>query len=194
MGDDAYRIKVSADGSAWTTALNIESATGNVGIGAAAPAARLDVAGNIAVNGKQAVNGLAFSVWLSRSQLTPAGRFTKAPFQTKEFDTANCFDNTTDFRFKPPVAGYYQVSATLKNAQVSGGDWVALIYKNGALYKSGSEMVLTGSVNSQSHVSALVYLNGSSDYLEVFAYSDFLSSISASQSSSFFQGVMVRGA
>ena len=194
MGDDVFRIKVSTDGSAWTTAINIDSATGNVGIGAAAPAASLDVAGNIAVNGKQAVNGPAFSVWLSRSQFVGAGRFIKATFQTKEFDTANCFDNTTDFRFKPPVAGYYQVSATLKNAQVGGGDWGAMIYKNGVLYKSGSEISLTGSVNLQSHVSALVYLNGSSDYLEVFAFCDYTTNIAASQSASFFQGVMVRGA
>ena len=75
-----------------------------------------------------------------------------------------------------------------------GGDWLALIYKNGVAYKTGSESVLVGSVNSQSHVSALVYLNGSSDYLEVFAYCDYATSVGATQTASFFQGVMVRGA
>ena len=194
MGDDAYRIKVSADGAAWTTALYVDPATGNVGIGAAAPVARLDVGGAIAINGMQAVNGPAFSVWLSRSQAVTAGRFVKAPFQTKEFDTASCFDNASNFRFKPSVAGYYQVSSTLKNSSVLGGDWLAAIYKNGVIYKSGSECVMAGGVNLQSHVSALVYLNGSSDYLEVFAYSDLATNIAAGQTASFFQGVMVRGA
>ena len=194
MGDDSFRIKVSADGAAWTTALNIDPASGNVGVGSAAPAARLDVGGNIAVNGKLAVNGPAFSVWLSRAQVVAAGRYVKVQFQTKEFDTANCFDNVTNFRFQPTVAGYYQVSATLKNMTLVGGDWLALIYKNGVAYKTGSESVLVGSVNSQSHVSALVYLNGSSDYLEVFAYCDYATSVGATQTASFFQGVMVRGA
>jgi len=194
MGDDSFRIKVSADGASWTTALNIDPASGNVGVGSAAPAARLDVGGNIAVNGKLAVNGPAFSVWLSRAQAVAAGRFVKVPFQTKEFDTANCFDNVTNFRFQPTVAGYYQVSSTLKNMTLVGGDWVAMIYKNGVVYKAGSESVLVGSSNLQSHVSALVYLNGTSDYLEVFAYCDYATSVVASQIASFFQGVMVRGA
>ena len=194
MGDDSFRIKVSADGASWSTALNIDPASGNVGLGSAAPSARLDVGGNIAVNGKLAVNGPAFSVWVSRMQTVAAGRYVKVQFQTKEFDTANCFDNVTNFRFQPTVAGYFQVSSTLKNMTLVGGDWLALIYKNGVVYKTDSEAVLVGSVNSQSHVSALVYLNGTSDYLEVFAYCDYATSVGASQNGSFFQGVMVRGA
>ena len=165
-----------------------------MGLGSAAPSARLDVGGNIAVNGKLAVNGPAFSVWVSRMQTVAAGRYVKVQFQTKEFDTANCFDNVTNFRFQPTVAGYFQVSSTLKNMTLVGGDWLALIYKNGVVYKTDSEAVLVGSVNSQSHVSALVYLNGTSDYLEVFAYCDYATSVGASQNGSFFQGVMVRGA
>jgi hypothetical protein len=32
MGDDVYRVKVSADGASWSVALNVDSATGNVGV------------------------------------------------------------------------------------------------------------------------------------------------------------------
>ena len=194
MGDDAYRIKVSADGSTWSTALNIDAATANVGIGAAAPAARLDVAGNIAINGKIALNGPAVSAWVSTTQSVAGSRYTKVQFRSKEFDTANCFDNVTNFRFTPNVAGYYQVSATLRFTTLNLGEWVAIIYKNGVAYKSGSAVYLSSASIGQSHVSALVYLNGSSDYLEVFAYSDATMSILANQAASFFQAVMVRGA
>ena len=194
MGDDAYRIKVSPDGSSWTTALNIDPATANVGIGAAAPAAKLDVAGNIAINGKIALNGPAVSVWVSTSQSASGGRYTKAQFRSKELDTANCFDNVTNFRFTPNVAGYYQVSSTLRFTALGVGEWVAIIYKNGVAFKSGSASYTTVSGNGQSHVSALVYLNGSSDYVEVFAYSDPVMTIVASQVGSFFQAAMVRGA
>ena len=194
MGDDAYRIKVSADGSAWTTALNIDAVTGNVGIGAAAPAAKLDVAGNIAINGKIALNGPAVSAWVSTPQSAGSARYTKAQFRSKEFDTANCFDNVTNFRFTPNVGGYYQVSSTLKFTTLSGGEWVAIIYKNGVAFKSGSSNFLAAGGAGQSHVSALIYMNGSSDFLEVFAYSDSTMTITASQAASFFQAAMVRGA
>ena len=121
-------------------------------------------------------------------------RYTKVQFRSKEFDTANCFDNVTNFRFTPNVAGYYQVSATVRFTTLNLGEWVAIIYKNGVAYKSGSAVYLSSAGIGQSHVSALVYLNGSSDYLEVFAYSDATMSILANQAASFFQAVMVRGA
>lgn len=43
-GDDRFSIKVSADGSAWRTALSVDAVTGFVGVGQAAPVAPLDVA------------------------------------------------------------------------------------------------------------------------------------------------------
>jgi hypothetical protein len=43
-------------------------------------------------------------------------------------------------------------------------------------------------------LSALVYLNGSTDYIEIFAISDVGSMVAASMAGSFFQAVMARGA
>ena len=194
MGDDAYRIKISPDGNFWINALTIDTVSGNAGLGISPSAARLDVGGSIAVNGKIAVNGPAFSAWASTAQLTPAGAFTKIGFRTKEFDTANSFDHVSLSRFKPLVPGYYQVSATLRQTNPTDGEWVALLYKNGAVFKSGSDLSVAGGGNYQSHVSALVFLNGVTDYLEVFVYSTMTAWISNSQSGSFFQAVMVRGA
>ena len=45
LGDDAYRIKVSADGSAWTTALAIDPASGNAGFGTAPTGDRVTFGG-----------------------------------------------------------------------------------------------------------------------------------------------------
>ncbi len=194
MGDDAFRIKVSGDGQYWVTALMVDTVTGNAGLGISPSSARLDVGGAIAVNGKVAVNGPAFSAWASSAQITPAGAFTKVGFKTKEFDTANCFDSITLSRFKPLVPGYYQVSANVRQTDPTAGEWVALLYKNGAVCKSGSSLSVAAGGNYQSHVSALVYLNGVTDYLEVYVYSTMTSWISSSQSGTYFQGVMVRGA
>ena len=194
MGDDFYRIKVSADGSAWNMAVVVDPATGNVGIGANAPGSKLDVAGNIAVNGKIAVNGPAFSAYVSTSQAVPAGVMTKVLFKTKEFDTANCFDNLATSRFKPNVAGYYQVNATLRQSSSAGGQWTVMLFKNGVSFKAGTDLTFPGSGNAEGVLSALVYLNGSADYLEVFTFSDLGSAVASSVTGSYFQAVMVRGA
>ena len=45
-GDDDFQLKVSPDGAAWTEAIHVSSSTGLVGIGSAAPAARLTVSNN----------------------------------------------------------------------------------------------------------------------------------------------------
>ena len=194
MGDDFFRIKVSPDGTAWLTALMVDPATGNVSLGANAPSSRLDVAGSISVNGKQAVNGPAFCAYVSNPQTALAGAFTKVLFKTKEFDTASCFDNVSTGRFRPTVAGYYQVNAALRQASPSGGQWAAVLYKNGAAYKGGTDLGFPGAGNAQGVLSALVYLNGSTDYIEIFAFSDVGGMIAASMTGSFFQAAMVRGA
>lgn len=46
-GDDKLHIKVSLDGTAWHEALVVDPATGNVGLGTATPAVRLDVDGPV---------------------------------------------------------------------------------------------------------------------------------------------------
>ncbi len=45
-GNDNWQVKVSADGIAWQQALEVDNATGHVGVGISAPAAPLHVAGD----------------------------------------------------------------------------------------------------------------------------------------------------
>ncbi len=56
-GDDKLHIKVSAEGASWTEVVVVDSATGNAGVGTAAPAAKLDVDGPVRVKA-YAVAGL----------------------------------------------------------------------------------------------------------------------------------------
>lgn len=114
--------------------------------------------------------GPAFSAYQSSAQTALAGStFTKIQYQTEEFDTNNNFDTSTS-RFTPTVAGYYQISAAFAiplNARAS----IISIYKNGSEYKRGNVSTSdVGGVNAGSIVSALVYFNGSTDYVEIYAY------------------------
>ena len=75
----------------------------------------------------------AFSAYQSSGQALSSNTQTKLQFQAKEFDTANCFDNVTNYRFTPTVAGYYQVSGGL--AVASSATQIQLqVYKNGSAY------------------------------------------------------------
>jgi hypothetical protein len=111
-------------------------------------------------------NGPAFSAYANNSQTISAGTFTKVQVNTEEFDTNSNYDNVTNYRFTPTVAGYYQVNGQT-NATSTGTltRIIPAIYKNGSGYKYGTDITAT---DSRSNVSALVYLNGSTDYIEYY--------------------------
>lgn len=109
-------------------------------------------------------SGPAFSAYQSTLQSLPANTPTKILFQTEEFDTANCFASS---RFTPNVAGYYLVTggAVLNIAQADAV--YVYLYKNGALYKQ-LDINLVTSMSLGGQGSALVSMNGSTDYIELY--------------------------
>ena len=113
----------------------------------------------------------AFSAYYTGSgQAISPTTWTKLQINTEEFDTANCFDSTTNYRFTPTVAGYYQINANVEAA--SGVSLCPSIYKNGTEFNRGANLTGGGSttVVTGSQVSALIYFNGSSDYVELYLY------------------------
>jgi hypothetical protein len=127
---------------------------------------------------KQAISALAsspgpsFAVYSTTSQTPTSGTATKVILNVEEWDTANCFDNATNYRFTPTVAGYYQFNAMLRvtsNAAMSNA-WLA-IYKNGSIYKRALELGASNSMqNAQIVLSEMAYCNGSTDYIELYGY------------------------
>jgi hypothetical protein len=136
------------------------------------------------------VGGPAFSAYQSSSQTLTGGVTTKIQCQTEEFDTANCYDNTTNYRFTPNVAGYYQfngswtANSTPTNLSVS-------IYKNGAEAKRGQNVQANAALLT---VSALIYMNGTTDYAELYAFSSATQAGALASYFTYFQASMVRGA
>lgn len=111
----------------------------------------------------------AFSAYQSTLQSVSSGAFTKVQLQSEEFDTNSNFDSTTNYRFTPTVAGYYLITGTV-NFVNSVSFATATIYKNGAEFKRGT---ITGSAAASgfsSNVAALVHLNGSTDYVELYTF------------------------
>jgi hypothetical protein len=117
-------------------------------------------------------NGPAFSAYLSGSnQAIGSSTYTKVMLNAEEFDTANCFDSTTNYRFTPNVAGYYFISAEgwVNSPGTNPSSITNCIYKNGILYKQADEYG-AANVNGGTTVSSLIYLNGSTDYVEFYIY------------------------
>jgi hypothetical protein len=115
--------------------------------------------------------------------------FTKITFTTEVFDTNNNFASST---FTPTVAGYYQVNGALTMAgSFCGGE--ALIYKNGSSFKSGIGLN-NGSYANRFAVSALVYCNGSTDYIELYGYITAGQSLTTGSGQTYFQAAMIRSA
>jgi hypothetical protein len=131
-------------------------------------------------------NGPAFSAYQATNQSIPSATQTKVTVGTEEFDTNSNFASS---RFTPTVAGYYQINGSV---QTNGSQQYlsSSIFKNGTLYKYGS----FGTTVYQSSVSSLVYLNGSTDYVELYAYGASAFDSQNGIAATYFNGAMVRSA
>lgn len=134
--------------------------------------------------------GPMFSAYANVNQAIIGSTFTKVLLQTEEFDTAGAFDNATNYRFQPTVAGYYRINGAGTLSVVASGVYVT-VYKNGARFKDGASGSLSGST-----VSALVFLNGSTDYVELYIWHGSAGTLTllGNANSTYFQGSLVRPA
>lgn len=133
--------------------------------------------------------GPAFSAYHSSAQSFASLTFTKVSLQTEEFDTASCFDSTTNYRFTPNVAGYYQVNGAV--AFNSPTAILCQVHKNGTAIKRG---VFQANAYS-TLVSCLIYLNGSTDYIELYGYqASSAQNAAATDTQTYFQAALVRAA
>ena len=139
-------------------------------------------------------NGPAFSAYCSSQNSVNNQVWTKVACQTEDWDTASCYDNTTNYRFTPNVAGYYQVNGGVGWASGFAGRTTVGIYKNGSEWKRGVD--IDGTAAYTMNVSCLVYLNGSTDYIELYTYQDSggAKNYGNFSAQTYFQGALVRTA
>jgi hypothetical protein len=141
-----------------------------------------------------------FSAYKSSQQNFSSSTWTKITLDLEMFDTNNNFASS---RFTPTVAGYYQINAgvalsNLTDYMTSGATG---IYKNGLLYQRG--VANFGSEGSKFNdvlfvTSGVIYMNGTTDYLELYAYEVAGGTPAAVGNSdtyqTFFNGALIRSA
>lgn len=118
------------------------------------------------------LNGPAFMAYANASQTVTLSTWTKAAINTEETngDPNSCFD-TTNNRFLPTVAGYYQINGNIRlTAATTITQLFVAIYKNGVEYTRGAQMAtsFTAGAGIQMPISEVIYFNGTSDYVELW--------------------------
>jgi len=131
------------------------------------------------VTGAGGVNTPAFEAVLTgSSQDINDATYTKINCNTETYDTDNAYDNSSNFRFTPQTAGKYYVygKALLDSTAGNMRNVINVIYKNGSALTLGAINFHSSDSNDSeggsTFVGTVVDMNGSSDYLELYAYGD----------------------
>jgi len=118
-------------------------------------------------------------VGMDANQTLTNATWTKVAFSNIDHDTASWYDNSA-YRYTPQQAGYYQVNLTLYNSDNSN----TLLRMIGAINTAGSNYGdhrlwdidftfdgATGTTEPQTRsASRMFYMNGSSDFIEAYAW------------------------
>ena len=120
-------------------------------------------------------NTPAFFAHLSAEQVVSSATFTKLQANTEIMDVGGYYDNSTNYRYTPLVAGKYFVFGAI-HLDATGGNYVdgqVEVRKNGTKvnYIAGrtNTSVNRGTEFTQT-VSGIIDMNGSSDYIELWGY------------------------
>ena len=120
------------------------------------------------------VNTPAFQAYLSAAQSVSTDTWTKLQANTEVFDTDGCYDNSTNYRFTPTVSGkyyFYGIVNVISTDTNTGYDYGGAEFKKNGTVILRNEMTIidTGS-QYWYNINGVIDMNGSSDYLEMFAY------------------------
>ena len=138
-------------------------------------------------------DAVVFRGELLANQTVAGSTMTKVNLDTSSIDTDSAL---VDGKFKPSVAGYYQVNGAVGAYCVPPSDNTNVtLFKNGVVYSSGSQISMVGLNSARSVVSDVIYLNGTTDYLELhgFVTSTGTTAIDSSDANTFLSAVLVTG-
>lgn len=142
------------------------------------------------------VGAPAFSAYGSAAQTLASSTLTKIAYNTILFDTNNNY-STANARFTPTIAGYYLITANFTSgAPVLSSPLLISLYKNGSRFADGSYGTAFASYGGQVNMSYILFLNGSTDYIEIYGFQASGSSLSvgSSQNGQNFSAAMIRSA
>jgi hypothetical protein len=114
-------------------------------------------------------SGPTFRVYRASSdQSLTINTATKIQFNAEDWDTDNCFDSTTNYRFTANKAGYYQFNTSVAfDTSGAVGRNELVFYKNGSQNTKIADGPAPQAYGTFSG-SVIINLNGTTDYVEVY--------------------------
>ena len=124
----------------------------------------------------------AFRAYMSSAQTLSNATLTKLNFNSVLHDTNSNY-NTTNYRFTPTVAGFYFTGTNIYTSATAQ----VYIYKNGISELTGYYAAGVGQ-----SVSGLVYMNGTTDYLESWYFGGAITTANNAYNNTIFYAFLVK--
>lgn len=136
-----------------------------------------------------------FRVYRSGSFSIPSNTYTKVQFNATRYDPDSYWDGT-NYRYTPQVAGYYLFHGNIfwNIGPTTLAEPLVQLVRNGALVTTNFSWTASGNGYYQPQVTTIVYMNGSTDYVELYAYQNSGSaySLQGNEYATWFEGHLVR--
>jgi hypothetical protein len=171
-GDTSGAITLAAPAVSGTNTATLPAATGTV-----------MVSGNMP----------AFSASPSATTTLSASTYTKITYGTKLFDTNNMYD-ATNSKFQPTIAGYYQINAGFGEGISTANMTLYILLKKSGTTIAQAQTVQPTAWYDNVQVSMLIYMNGTTDYIEVYGFAGSAYTNQTNAYTNWFNGAMVRAA
>lgn len=130
-----------------------------------------------------------FRARCTTTQTFGASGYTKVQCNTEDFDTTSAYDNATNYRFTPQVPGKYLFVGTCSVTSMPDGKQIGVVF-----YKNGAAERFNGLYNGataalQVNGAAIIELNGSTDYVELYVWNGDTASKTNETAASYFNSM-----
>lgn len=153
-----------------------------------APALGTIVSGNV----DAAIGGVrpAFGATATGGQSIGTVSYAKIQYSTEVFDTNANYDPTTNYRFTPSVAGVYIITASATMSSMGVNNLFQIDIRKSGTSVAKSTDSPGGTSQPSVCASCVVQMNGTTDYIEVYAYNGAggSASLATSDGANYFSG------
>ena len=151
--------------------------------------------GQFNANGYKAAANPIVKTRISSAHNLSNAIFTKLQFNTIMYDNTSTFD-TTNYRWIPQIAGYYLINTNLhfQGLKAAASQVYCVISKNAANEAFGSIIETSQDSSLSTPCTAIVYMNGTTDYLELYAWhnSGVTITMNADKNLTYFSGYLIQ--
>lgn len=144
-----------------------------------------------ALNGAPPYNPYKFYCYRSTAWTMTGGADFKIPYNTKYYDSGSNYDNTTNFRFTAPVAGFWAFTASWNATIPASSNIYIMLWKNGAQVAIDDQLLTAASSAGNTCSITRTLQLAAGDYIEVYGHESGVSAAGTADDRTSFSGCLV---